>query len=107
MKLFNQIDVSQLPTYEPAGSSTYSLDVVASLTGVSSAMILHYQEHGLIAPVAESQRDRPEFDDHAIRALRQIEYLRSTCGVNDAGLKLLLRLMDEVEHLRVELRRYK
>jgi hypothetical protein len=29
--------------------------------------------------------------------LRRIEFLRSDCGVNPAGIKMILRLLDEVE----------
>jgi hypothetical protein len=49
--------------------------------------------------------DRPLFDAETLRRLRRIEHLRSTCGVNDAGLKLMLDLLHEVECLREERRR--
>lgn len=98
------LDASQLPTYEPDSGTTYTLRVVAELTGVSSTMILHYQEHGLVVPVSDARADDPRFDDQALRALRRIDYLRSACGVNVSGLKLLLGLMDEVDRLRAELR---
>jgi len=39
-----------------------------------------------------------------IRTLRRIESLRTACGVNLAGLKLILDLMNEVEYLRAEVR---
>jgi DNA-binding transcriptional MerR regulator len=76
-------------------NETYTLEVLAEITGVSSQTILQYQEHGLI---------RPEFDDETIRALRRIEHLRETCEMNLAGLKLLTGLLNEVEQLREELR---
>lgn len=76
-------------------NETYTLQVLAEITGVSSQTIVQYQEHGLI---------RPEFDDETIRALRRIEHLRETCEMNLAGLKLLTGLLNEVEQLREELR---
>lgn len=97
-------DESHLPTYESDAQAVYTLDVVAELTGVSSTRILHYQQHGWVAPCPDSLPDDPRFDDRAIHALRRIDYLSSTCGVNDSGLKLLLGLLDEVERLRTELR---
>ena len=75
---------------------TYTLEILAEPTGVSTQTIVQYQEHGLI---------RPEYDDDTLRALRRIQHLRETCEVNLNGLKLLTQLLDEVEQLRDELRR--
>lgn len=91
-------DLPGSPLIEPDTDATYTLDVIASLTGVTSQTVLHYQEQGLIAPVAG------QFDAEALRTLRRIEHLRATCAVNESGLKLILELMDEIERLRAELR---
>jgi DNA-binding transcriptional MerR regulator len=82
--------------HDPEEPSSYSLEMVAEITGVSSQTILHYQEEGLLPPVA--------FDDKALHTLRRIDYLRSTCETNLSGLKLILELSDQVENLRTELR---
>jgi DNA-binding transcriptional MerR regulator len=74
---------------------TYSLEILAQTTGVSTQTIVLYQEHGII---------RPDFDDNTVRTLRRIEHLRETCEMNLHGLKLLTQLLDEVEQLRKELR---
>lgn len=74
---------------------TYTLDILAEITGVSTQTILHYQEQGLI---------REEFDDETVRSLRRIEHLRESCEIDTKALKLLTQLMDEVEQLREELR---
>ena len=42
------------------------------------------------------------FNDEAIRTLRRIEYLRADCGINLVGIKMILRLTNEVESLRAE-----
>ena len=42
--------------------------------------------------------------DEGIRTLRRIESLRTACGVNLAGVKLILELINELEHLRAEVR---
>ena len=81
---------------DPAEPATYSLEMVAEITGVSSQTILHYQEQGLIPPEA--------FDDEALNTLRRVDYLRCTCETNISGLKLILDLLDQVESLRTELR---
>ena len=74
---------------------TYSLEILAETTGVSTQMIVQYQEHGILPP---------RYDDETVRALRRIEHLRQTCEMNLRGLKLLTQLLDEVEQLRHELR---
>ncbi len=93
----SQNDPASLPLFEPDVDATYTLEAVVRLTGVSSQTILHYQERGLITPVAG------QFDEETLRTLRRIEHLRSTCAVNESGLKLILDLMGEVERLRAEL----
>lgn len=103
MNMPSENDSPGLPLFEPDTDATYTLDVIASLTGVTSQTILHYQEQGLISPTAG--REAPgQFDDEALRTLRRIEHLRSTCEVNESGLKLILDLMNEIERLRAELR---
>lgn len=76
-------------------NETYTLEVLAEMTGVSTQTIVQYREHGII---------RPDFDDDTIRRLRRIEHLRESCEMNLNGLKLLSILLEEVDALRVELR---
>ncbi len=95
--------VSTLPIFEPDPQATYTLEVVAELTGLSSQIILFYQQSGLIRPATEGEGSLA-FDDDAVRELRRIEHLRACYAMNDAGVKLLLTLMNEVDVLRAELR---
>lgn len=76
-------------------SQTYSLEILAETTGVSTQLIVQYQEHGILPS---------QLDDDTLRALRRIEHLRETCEMNLRGLKMLTQLLDEVEQLRHELR---
>jgi DNA-binding transcriptional MerR regulator len=88
------------PFYEPEDNTTYQLDIVEKLTGISSQTILHYQEFGLV----RSSTAAGEFDEDSLHTLRRIEHLRETCEVNISGLKMILDLMNEVDRLRAELR---
>jgi len=97
-------DPAEFPLFEPDTEATYTLDTIATLTGVASQTILHYQERGLISPVAGHEVDPRQFDDEALRTLRRIEHLRCSCEMNVSGLKLILDLMNEVERLRAEVR---
>ena len=88
------------PASDPDEQTTYTLDIVAELTGVSSQTILHYQDQGLISPAASTGG----FDDETIHTLRRIEHLRVTSAANLTGIRLILELLDEVDHLKAALR---
>ena len=67
-------------------------------------LIAVYYKHGLVSPVVDPDCGGFYFNDEGIRALRRIEYLRTTCGLNLGGIKMILDLMNEVERLRTDLR---
>ncbi len=91
---------SDLPLYEPDEHATYSLEIVAEITGVDTSTILLYQQQGLLEPIEDST----SFDDEAVHTLRRIEHLRRRFETNLSGVRLMLRLMDEVERLKTTLR---
>jgi DNA-binding transcriptional MerR regulator len=93
-----------LPLFEPALDASYTLDVVAELTGVSSQTVLYYQEQGLISASSSTGTGERYFDDEALRLLRRIEHLRTEWELSGPALKLTLRLLDEIERLRAEVR---
>ncbi len=99
-----KMKISPGPVYAPDPEAAYTLEVVVELTGVSSQTIVHYQEHGLVAPVATRGRGARLFNDEALRTLRRIEHLRSRYEMNLHALKFTLRLLDEMERLRSDLR---
>jgi MerR family transcriptional regulator, heat shock protein HspR len=82
----------------------HPIEVAAQLAKVPRRLIVLYYKHGLVAPVGDPAGAGWYFDDEAIRVVRRIEYLRSTCGLNLAGIKLVMSLTAEVERLRNELR---
>lgn len=93
---------------DPAGESgdaTYTVEVVAEITGLTSQAILRFHEEGLIASIPGSAHGESRFDDEALRTLRRLEHLQTTCGMNEAGLKLFLSLAEEIDSLRAALRR--
>ncbi len=92
------------PVLEPNPDALYTLELVAQLTGVSSQTILRYQEQGLISGVADGESGACQFNEDALRALRRIEHLRTHFQLNQAGLKLALCLLDEIEALQSGLR---
>jgi MerR family transcriptional regulator/heat shock protein HspR len=97
-------NATDLPVYGEDPGTYYSLEVVAELAGVDAGMVLHYQEQGFLRPVPRQDSEATAFDADSLRQLRRIEHLRATCEMNEAGLKLILSLLEEVEQLREERR---
>jgi DNA-binding transcriptional MerR regulator len=97
-ELSNQAD--GFTVYDPECETVYSLEVIAELAGVSTQTVLHYHAMGVIAPVTQA----PAFDAECLRHLRRIEHLRHAYELNDNSLLFISNLLQEVEHLRQELR---
>jgi DNA-binding transcriptional MerR regulator len=93
-----------LQVFEPNARTVYTIEMVAQLAQVPRRLIVLYYKHGLVSPVRDPASGGWCFDEEAIRIVRRIEYLRSACNVNLAGIKLILGLVEEVERLRQELR---
>jgi DNA-binding transcriptional MerR regulator len=93
-----------LQVFEPGARTVYTIEMVAQLTQVPRRLIVLYYKLGLVSPVRDPASSGWFFDDDTLRIVRRIEYLRSACGVNLNGIKLILQLADEVERLRGELR---
>lgn len=93
-----------LPVYEEEADIGYSIEVIAELAGVHTQTILHYQEQGFIRPASREPGDQALFDVESLRQIRRIGHLRATCEMNDAGLKLILDLLHQIECLREERR---
>jgi MerR family transcriptional regulator, heat shock protein HspR len=106
MKMFgNSVEtpVTTLQLFEPDARAVYTLEVAARLTQLPRRLIAVYFRHGLVSPVMDPTCSGWYFNDEAIRILRRIEYLRTACGLNIVGIKLIMDLTREVERLREEL----
>jgi DNA-binding transcriptional MerR regulator len=106
MKMFGnsvETSVTTLQLFEPDARAVYTLEAAARLTQLPRRLIAVYFRHGLVSPVMDPACSGWYFNDEAIRILRRIEYLRTTCGLNIAGIKLIMDLAREVELLREEL----
>ena len=106
MKMFAnsvQSPATTLQLFEPDARAVYSLEAAASLTQLPRRLIAVYFKHGLVSPVMDPACSGWYFNDEAIRILRRIEYLRTTCGLDMVGIKLVINLAREVERLREEL----
>ena len=93
-----------LELFQPRPAVFYSLDATAQLAGVPRRSLLLYCRAGLVHPVEQPPYGVIEFTEETLYTVRRIEQLRALHGVDLALLKTLFALVDEVEHLRAELR---
>jgi len=98
------LNPADLPDYDDESAPCYSLEVIAEMAGVDTRTVLLYQKKGYLRHVSSDDERITMFDTEALRQLRRIEHLRNTCVMNEAGLRLVLDLLHEVEHLRQERR---
>jgi DNA-binding transcriptional MerR regulator len=96
--------MNALQLFEANPDAVYTIEETARLANVPRHQIAIYYKYGLVSPAKDPDDFGWFFDDEAIRVLRRIGYLRSTCGLNLAGIKLVLELMREVEVLSEEVR---
>jgi len=85
--------------FEPQPDLLYAIDAVEHLARVSRRTILVYCRYGLVSPVTEAAQDGHYFNAEAIQALRLIEYLKVDCGINLAGIRIILGLSNQLERL--------
>ena len=90
--------------YEPPQEAVYTIEATSHLVNVSPRTILVYCKHHLLSPVMATPDHGYHFDGDAIRGLRRIEALRTVCGNDFAGIKIILDLTAALERLRSDLR---
>ena len=88
---------------EPDPGMTYTIEAAANITQVPRRLIAVYCKLHMVSSVADSEQGALYFNDKGIRALRQIDQLRSVRGINLDGIRMLLDLEREVDQLRGEL----
>src|ERR1700738_4600535 len=96
----------EIELYEPADDTIYTLEATAHLLDVPRRTIVVYCRHRLLSPIVSALDRSFFFDRDGIRALRRIEALRTICGDDFAGIKLILDLTEELERLQTRVRSF-
>jgi MerR family transcriptional regulator/heat shock protein HspR len=76
----------------------------ARLVDLHPQTLRHYEDLGLVVPKRTPGNIRL-YSPHDIERLRKIARLTQELGVNLAGVRIILRLTEQVEELRTELTR--
>lgn len=99
-----ELTETALELYQPEPELLYSIERAEQLTRIPRRRIALYYRHGLVSPVHDPEMGGWFFNDEGLLALRRVDHLYRVCGLNPEVIRLLLRLMQEVEELRQELR---
>ena len=89
--------------FEPPPDAVYTIEATSRLVNVSRRAILVYCKHNLLAPATVTADHGYYFDSDAVRALRRIEALRTVCGEDFAGIKIILELTAALERFRSDI----
>jgi len=89
-----------LQLFDPPVDAVYTIEAAAQLAGVPRRTILVYCKHRLLSPLLDARVQGYSFDGDGIRSLRRIEALRTVCGDDFAGIRIILDLTKELERLQ-------
>jgi len=76
----------------------YAITAVAAQFDVTPETLVRYERAGLLRPTVINDVRFYTVDD--IGRLSSIQRLTTICGVNLAGVDVVLRLLDEIENLK-------
>ena len=94
----------EIQLFDPPPDAVYTIEATSHLVNVSRRTILVYCKHRLLSPATSTSNHGYYFDGDAIRALRRIEALRTVCGDDLAGIKIILDLTAALERLQSDVR---
>jgi DNA-binding transcriptional MerR regulator len=94
----------EIQLFDPPPDAVYTIEATSHLVNVSRRTILVYCKHHLLSPARTTADHGYYFDGDAIRGLRRIETLRTVCGDDFAGIKIILDLTAALERLQSDVR---
>ena len=77
----------------------YTLEVVAALAHCAPSQVRRYERLGLVVPRRREGR-ATYYGDEELARLRKIQRLVRDCGLNTAGVEVVLRLTEQIQMLR-------
>lgn len=94
----------QISETSTATARFFDHQTTAQLARVPTRTLLRYWRHGLIKPLNRGERYGIFFDEQAIYRIRKAENVRESMRANIASATTIIKLLDEVETLKTELR---
>ncbi len=79
----------------------YMIGIAAQLCGVHPQTLRQYERIGLLNPSRVGAKNRL-YSESDIERVRRIQRLTQGMGVNLAGVEVILRLLDQMEEMRLD-----
>jgi len=80
----------------------YVISVAARMIGIEAHTLRYYERLGLVRP-ERSRGNIRLYSEEDVERLRRIKVLMSDCGVNLAGVEVVLRLMQRMKAMQLRL----
>ncbi|HZS79501.1 MAG TPA: MerR family transcriptional regulator [Ktedonobacteraceae bacterium] len=88
-------------TDETSAPRSYSIEQVASITGLTKRTLRYYEEVGLLPPTDRTESNYRRYSDEDIQRLEQIKKLRDLLGFSLADIRDILEAEDERGQIKV------
>ena len=99
-----ELSSREIQLFEPPPDALYTIDGTSRIVDLPRRRILVYCKYRLLSPANTTGDHGYYFNGNAIRTLRRIEALRTVCGDDFAGIKMILDLTAALERLRSDIR---
>jgi MerR family transcriptional regulator, heat shock protein HspR len=80
----------------------YMIGVASQLCGIHPQTLRQYERLGLVSPSRVGAKNRL-YSEADIRRVQRIQRLTQEVGVNLAGVEIILRLLEDMDAMRVEM----
>ena len=94
----------EIQLFEPPADRLYTIEATSRIVDVPRRTILVYCKYRLLSPAPATADHGYYFNRNAVCTLRRIEALRTVCGDDLAGIKIILDLTAALERLRSDIR---
>jgi len=99
-----ELSSREIQLFEPPADALCTIEATSRIVDVPRRTILVYCKYRLLSPAPTTAGYGYYFNGNAVRTLRRIEALRTVCGDDLAGIKIILDLTAALERLRLDIR---
>lgn len=91
------------PMEIPNNRPLFSLSISAKITGLPTKTLNYFEQQKLLSPL-KTPGNRRLYSNNDLERIFTIKYLKINKGINSAGIKLLLEIIDYTNHNGLDLK---
>src|SRR5947207_306582 len=91
-------------TNEPTTEQQYTIEQVATRTGLTKRTLRYYEEVGLLPPTGRTEGNYRRYSESDVQRLERIKELRDLLGFSLSDIRDLLHVEEEREQIRIAYR---